>query len=637
MDKVAFLSWVNTSNAIVRYAVGLLAAAVAAVVTVAAFPMPELRPYYFFIGAIAVATWFGGLGPGALSTFLGAVLGVTLIPWHGPLPKSSYVNHYVGFVAVAMLVFALAAALHKTAAAQRRSSTQFGSMVRISDDAIMTIDEQQNITLFNPSAERIFGYSASEVLGKRLNTLLPERFRQIHSAHVQGFSTSPEALRSMNRRGIIYGLRKDGSEFPAEASISKFNSDGEKIMTVRLRDISERQRLEEQLRQSQKIEAVGRLAGGVAHDFNNLLGVIVGYTYLIQSNHSDSGQVRAAADQVMAAADRAGSLTRQLLAFSRKQVIKPEVIDLNDITESLGKMIPRLVTEDIDVRIVRGEELKAIEADPNQIEQVIMNLVVNARDAMPSGGRLTIETGNVFLNEDEARRHDVVSGDYVLLAVSDTGHGMDENTRTHIFEPFFTTKDTGKGTGLGLATVYGIVRQSDGYIWVYSEPSHGTTFKIYFPATTASVEPPQQLEQEEAALCGTETILLVEDQEHLRELLVNVLRTKGYKVLSASNGADALQLVRTESTLPVLLLTDVIMPGMRGPQLAAELSRRYPDLRILYMSGFTDNALMHSGSLPESTLFLQKPFTPELLFRRVREVLDESSTLPPQFQMRKAV
>ncbi|HEX8925869.1 MAG TPA: ATP-binding protein, partial [Terriglobales bacterium] len=413
-------------------------------------------------------------------------------------------------------------------------------------------------------------------------------------------------------------------EFPAEASISKFDTDEGRVMTVRLRDISERQKLEEQLRQSQKMEAIGRLAGGVAHDFNNLLGVIVGNVYLIQANPSEAEQVKAAADQVMAAAEKAGGLTRQLLAFSRKQVMRPEVINLNRVTDGLSKMIPRLVGEDVDVRILHGKDLKPVKADPNQLEQVIMNLVVNARDAMPNGGKLTIETNNVHLDADQARRNDVQPGEYVQLAVSDTGHGMDETTRLRIFEPFFTTKETGKGTGLGLATVYGIVRQSNGYIWVYSEVGQGTTFKVYLPATADVAAEAAAAQGPEIATVGTETILLVEDEDALRDVLVKVLKAKGYDVLSSGRGQEAVDFARLHRGPIHLLITDVILPEMRGPEVAEHVSNLHPEMRVLYMSGFTDNALMHSGSLPQSTLFLQKPFTPDVLLRRVRDILDES-------------
>jgi two-component system cell cycle sensor histidine kinase/response regulator CckA len=609
-------------SAFANYSLSLLVTAAAAVLTILVSPVAELRPYYFFVASAAVATWFGGFAPGIVAAVLGSVGAGFLVP-RNRIALLTFSVHYIGFLCVTALVVALIAQRRSARSSLRGSNSKFEGMVQISDDAIMMIDEQQRITLFNPAAERIFGYTAAEVLHQPLDLLLPERYRAMHAAHVKGFNTSPEALRSMNRRGIIFGLRKGGEEFPAEASISKFDTDEGRVMTVRLRDISERQKLEEQLRQSQKMEAVGRLAGGVAHDFNNLLGVIVGNMYLLKANPRDPAEVKAAAEQVIAAAEKAGALTRQLLAFSRKQVMRPEIIDLNRVTENLGKMIPRLVGEDVDVRILHGKNLKPVKADPNQLEQVIMNLVVNARDAMPRGGKLTIETNNVSLNAEEARRNDVQPGNFVLLAVSDTGSGMDEATRSRIFEPFFTTKPTGKGTGLGLATVYGIVRQSNGYIWVYSEAGQGTTFKVYLPASADTPSEVGVSEAPEIAASGTETIMLVEDEDALREVLVKVLKANGYHVLSSSRGPQALDFARLHREPIHLLVSDVILPDMRGPELAAHLSRLHPEVRVLYMSGFTDNALMHSGSLPQSTLFLQKPFTPDVLLRRVRDILDE--------------
>ncbi len=722
-----------------RYGVALLATGIALGITLS---FPGARPYYFLIGAIALATWYGGALPGLLSTLLSAVFGLVFVF----VPNIGHaftldVARYAGFVAMCLLVYALAAVLYRTALALHKSHLHFGGVVEISEDAILTVNEEQRITLFNPGAEKVFGYRAAEVVGRPLSVLLPERYRAVHEEHVRSFSESPDVLRAMNERGMIFGRRADGSEFPAEASISKFEANGEKILTVRLRDvterhateqrlrqmaaivessqdaiisedlngvitswnpgaekmfgygaaeaigrsarmllppdsgdkddnleqartgsspteeavrtrkdgrqidvglttspildrnghtagvatiardITERKRLEQQLLHSQKMEAVGRLAGGIAHDFNNLLSIIVGYAYLVQSSTAEGEPLRNAAEQIMAASERASTLTRQLLAFSRKQVMRPEVLDLNEVTAGIGRILPRLLGEDVDLRIFAGQDLHRVKADPGQIEQVLMNLVVNARDAMPEGGRLTIETGNVYFDPAEARQHGVEPGHYVLLAISDTGHGMDAETRARIFEPFFTTKDPGKGTGLGLATVYGIVSQSNGHIWVYSEPGEGTTFKIYFPATEAAAGHPRLAYRPQPALCGSETLLLVEDEAGLRELLARVLAEKGYKVLAASNGPEALRLARDRNI--DLLLTDVVMPHMRGQQLAEELSVRQPNLAVIYMSGYTDNALMHSGALPPGTTFLQKPFTPDVVLRRVREVLNE--------------
>lgn len=717
----------------------------------------EPRPYYLLLGGVAVATWFGGIGPGLVCTLLTCALGWIFV--RTPLVArdiSEATALFVGFAGTCGVLYALTAALNKSIRELRKSQLRYGGIVQISEDAVITIDSQQRITLFNPGAEKIFGYRSEEILGKPLDLLLPERHRTAHGAHVHRFGVSHDTLRPMNARGPISGVRSNGNEFPAEASISKFEIGGEKIMTVRLRDISERfateqhlrqlasivessqdaivsedlngvivswnpgaekmygytsaeavgqstgilvpeeekeaasgivrsardgvssteeclrihkngtpvdvavtaspirdqqgnvvavatisrditerKRLEQQLLHSQKMEAVGRLAGGIAHDFNNLLSIIVGYTYLIKSSTGEGEPMRTAADEIMNASEKAASLTRQLLAFSRKQVIRPEIVDLTEISASIGKILPRLLGEDIDLRLVRGSNLRRIKADPGQIEQVIMNLVVNARDAMPKGGNLTVETGNVEFSESDARYHGVNPGKYVLLAVSDTGIGMDAETRERIFEPFFTTKEAGRGTGLGLATVYGIVNQSNGHIWVYSEPGQGTTFKIYFPATEELAGQSRMAAAPELTVCGNETILLVEDEEHLRELLGHVLQDKGYDVLMAGSGSEALQLLKQHSGTVDLLLTDVVMPGMRGQELTETLAAHFPAMTVIYMSGYTDNALIHSGALSERTMFLQKPFTPDAMLQKVREALDLRARQPGS--QRKAV
>jgi PAS domain S-box-containing protein len=718
----------------------------------------DVFPVLFtFIAAIVVATWFGGAEPGLASVALSfAGLVWYSVRHDGAMGLSGAgAIRYGLFAATAVLVWGLVAALQKSRSDLQRANLQFGGVVQISEDAIISADDAQNITLFNPGAEKIFGYKAEEIVGRPLNLLIPERYHDAHTAQVGAFQNSPDALRPMNERGTIYGRRKDGSEFPAEASISKFEAGGQRILTIRLRDItakkagerglrelaaivessedaiigenlegvittwnaaaekifgykaseaigrhaammlplesagevaenierarggegfrresvragkegkrlaasltvspiredgkvvgistivrdiSDRKRLEDQLRQSQKMEAIGRLAGGIAHDFNNLLSVIVGYTYVLQSSLPDDETLRSSAEQVMSAAEKASSLTRQLLAFSRRQVLQAEVIDLNDILAGMEKMLPRVIGEDVEVRAVRTPEIKRVKADPGQIEQVIMNLAVNARDAMPQGGKLTIETADVQFDVHDAAMHNVRPGDYVLLAVSDTGIGMDAETRAHIFEPFFTTKEAGQGTGLGLATVYGIVNQSGGHIWVYSEPGKGTTFKIYFPATTAEPEPSRISRESQFALTGHETVLLVEDEASLRSLIEQVLGNQGYKVLVASMGEAALEIVKRHKEPIDLLITDVVMPKMGGQVLAEQMKTSHPEMKIIFMSGYTNNALLHNESLKEGALFLQKPFTPDVLLRKVREALNVRAA--EEAQRRKAV
>ena len=383
---------------------------------------------------------------------------------------------------------------------------------------------------------------------------------------------------------------------------------------------------EKQLLQSQKLEAVGRLAGGISHDFNNLLTVILGYSDIMKRNLQTGDPLRRHVEEIVRASERAASLTRQLLAFSRKQVMQPKVFDLNTVVVDLEKMLRRMIGEDIELRVSLHDELGSIKADPVQLEQVIMNLVVHARDAMPKGGKLSIETSDVYLDEAYAREHvSVVPGDYVMLAISDTGCGMKEETRQHIFEPFFTTKEQGKGTGLGLSMVYGIVRQSDGNIWVYSEEGRGTTFKIYFPRVTAHAEEYKRISGALDGPGGSETILLVEDADLVRNLARQVLEGAGYRVLEAANAEAAIDLCeRINGDRIDLLLTDVIMPGMSGNEMSRVLLAKQPGMPVLYMSGYTDDAIVQHGVLEAGINFLQKPFTPGALATKVREVLDGS-------------
>ncbi|MGH9945533.1 MAG: ATP-binding protein, partial [Pyrinomonadaceae bacterium] len=389
------------------------------------------------------------------------------------------------------------------------------------------------------------------------------------------------------------------------------------------RDVTERKGLEEQLRQAQKMEAVGRLAGGVAHDFNNLLTAITGYSDLSLRRLADNPAVRRNLEEVKKAAERAAGLTRQLLAFSRKQVLQPKVIVLNDVIHDMNKMLQRLIGEDVELRAELDPRLGRVKADPGQIEQVIMNLSVNARDAMPLGGRLTIATANATLTAEDARRHHYVQpGAYVLLSITDTGCGMDEETRKHIFEPFFTTKEVGKGTGLGLSTVYGIVKQSGGYVWADSEIGRGTTFRIYFPRVEAPIRSDIVKDGDGALPQGEETVLLVEDEDIVRELTHEFLEMSGYTVLEARNGRDAITICEQHDGPINLVLTDVVMPQMSGRELVERLAPLRPAMRVLYMSGYTDDQIVHHGVLSESKSFLEKPFTIQALARKVRAVLD---------------
>jgi len=388
-------------------------------------------------------------------------------------------------------------------------------------------------------------------------------------------------------------------------------------------DITERKQLEEQFHQAQKMEAVGRLAGGVAHDFNNLLTAILGSADLVLDSLKAGVPEREEVEEIRKAAVRAADLTRQLLAFSRQQVIAPTVLNPNDVVANLDKLLRRLLGEDVELRAVLASDLQTVKADPSQLEQVLLNLAVNARDAMPNGGKLTIETQNVELDQEYARGHlSAQPGPYVMLAVSDTGVGMDAATQARIFEPFFTTKEKGKGTGLGLATVYGIVKQSGGWIWVYSEPGHGTTFKVYLPRVGEAAAPAAPSLTPPASLRGSETILVVEDDEMIRNLVQKVMRANGYTVLVAANGGDA-ERVSGQHEGPIhLLMTDVVLPGLNGREVARRVVAARAGIRVLYLSGYTDDAIVHHGVLESGVEFLQKPFTPAVLGRKVREVLD---------------
>ena len=381
---------------------------------------------------------------------------------------------------------------------------------------------------------------------------------------------------------------------------------------------------EENLRQSQKMEAVGRLAGGVAHDFNNILTAIIGYSELLQGKFAPGDPRLNDLEEIHQAAERAASLTRQLLAFSRKQIFAPKVLNLNNLILNLDKMLRRLLSEDIKLVTIPGENLGEVMADPGQIEQVIINLAVNARDATPRGGVITIETQNVFLDAAYAQKYvEVQPGDYVMLAVSDTGSGLDEASRARIFEPFFTTKELGQGTGLGLSTVHGIIKQSGGHITVYSEVGQGATFKVYLPR----LRQPVQAEAAAPASCtldrGTETILLVEDEDMVRQVARRILEMHGYTVLEAASGPDAL-LVSQKTQGPIhLMLTDVVMPGMSGGETAERLQAQRPELKVLFMSGHTENSIVHHGVLDPGVAFIQKPFRSDLLVHKVRQMLDQ--------------
>jgi two-component system cell cycle sensor histidine kinase/response regulator CckA len=398
------------------------------------------------------------------------------------------------------------------------------------------------------------------------------------------------------------------------------------VLEIIAEDVTERRALEDQFRQAQKMEAVGRLAGGVAHDFNNLLMVISGYTEVLLENLSSENELQGKAQAIQQAADRATTLTRQLLAFSRKQLLELKVVDLNAIVSDMERLLRPLIGETIELTTRLTPEVGQTRADAGQLEQVIMNLVVNARDAMPSGGKILIQTNRVEI-DPERREHSLIPpGPYVLLSVSDTGLGMDKETQSRIFEPFFTTKEKGKGTGLGLSTVYGIVKQSGGFIFAHSELGHGTTFRIYLPRVEDPADHIGPVKSATVPTGGSETVLLVEDEESVRELVRDTLTSKGYSVIEAPNGEAGLRVSEEHKGIIDMLITDVVMPGMSGRELAKRVTATRPHIKVLFLSGYTEDAIIHEGVLEPGTAFLQKPFTLQILSRKVRDVLRGESS-----------
>lgn len=493
-------------------------------------------------------------------------------------------------------------------------------------DLICLLDTKGKYAYVSPSYRELLGYAPEDLMGRSFFSLIhPDEREEARRRFVE----SRDGKKAGNLQWRLKHIDGTWKFFDAVENWIYDLDDRPQRAIVVSRDLTERKVAEkalrdseEQLRQAQKLEAIGQLAGGVAHDFNNLLTVITGYSDLLLKRIAEGDSNRSRVEEIKLAAERASSLTRQLLAFSRKQVLQPKLFDLNTLVSDMGKMLQRLIGEHIELTTALTKDAIQINADPGQIEQVLMNLVVNARDAMPDGGRITIETAHIQIDQTYASSHLAVHpGPYVMLAVSDTGFGIDPETRKHIFEPFFTTKEQGKGTGLGLSTVYGIVKQSGGNIWIYSEPGQGTTFKVYLPKvgdeanlTRAHIEPA-------ITLRGTETILLVEDERQIRELAHEFLSESGYKVLACSNGNEALHVIDDYPDEVHLVVTDVVMPQMSGRELAERITATSPGTKVLFMSGYTNDAIVRHGVLNPGTWFIQKPFTPDALGQKVRQVL----------------
>ena len=513
--------------------------------------------------------------------------------------------------------------------ALRESEEKYRSILENIQDGYIEVDLAGNFTFVNGVVCRRLGYSREELIGMNNRQYTDETTaKKAYQLYNRVYRTG-EPVRNFEEEVI----RKDGTRWIYELSVSLIRNPEGKPIGFRgiSRDITERKRaekemaaLQEQLRESQKMEAIGRLAGGIAHDFNNLLTVIKGYSQLALMELKEGDSLRGNIEEIQKGSQRAADLTRQLLAFSRRQVMEMKVLDLNTLLRDLDKMLRRIIGEDIELTTLLANDLGRVKIDPGQIEQVIMNLAVNAKDAMPFGGKLTIETANAVLDESYARNHaDVKPGRYVMFSVSDTGVGMTPEVRERLFEPFFTTKQKGRGTGLGLSTVYGIVKQSGGNIWVYSEPGHGTTFKIYLSRVDEPLEQLREKTTRGELLRGSETVLVVEDEEKVRKLTVGILGKQGYSVLDASQGDDALAISEKHKGPIHLILVDVVMPGISGTELTKRLAFLRPETKILYMSGYTDNAIVHHGVLEKGVNYIQKPFTIDELTRKVREALDK--------------
>jgi PAS domain S-box-containing protein len=506
---------------------------------------------------------------------------------------------------------------------RRKAEERYRELFDSANDIVFTLDLEGRFTSINAAAERITEYPREQIVGRNFaEFVVPDHIGVVRE--MLRHRAAGESVASVYTMDV---LARQGRRVVLEVSTREL-VEGKRPVGIQgiARDITERVSLEAQLHQSQKMEAIGTLAGGVAHDFNNLLTTILGYSDLVLDQIARDSPLREDVQEIRKSAERAASLTRQLLAFSRRQLIEPAIVDLNAIVGDMDKMLRRLIGEDLELSTVMRPDLGRARVDPGQMEQVIMNLVVNARDAMPAGGRLTIETNNVDLDEEYAETHiPTLPGSYVMLAVTDTGEGMDAETRSRIFEPFFTTKPTGKGTGLGLSTVYGIVKQSGGFIWVYSEPGHGTSFKIYFPraeeaagSERASSLKPKNHEETK----GSETLLLVEDEEGVRKFARIVLQRAGYQVLEAKDGTEAVAVAERFEGEIHLLLSDSVMPGLTVRELIARFGALRPEASLLLMSGYTDEAIARSGLIHAGIPFVQKPFSAQDLTGRVRDVLD---------------
>jgi len=573
--------------------------------------------HFFYVPIILASLWWKRKGL-AVALFLALLL---ICSHHFLRDDVVTANDYfraLMFVVIGFVVALLSERIAKKDEALRESESEKKAVL----DGITT-----NIRFVDENLEILWVNNADIVsVNKSLEEMIGHKCYEFWGDQEQICANCP-AIKTVREKKTNQIIRHspDGTVWDLKTE-PVFGDSGNLVGVVEIaHDITDKSQLEAQLQQAQKMEAIGRLAGGVAHDFNNLLTTIIGYADLMLMGLAEDDPFRENLEQIKGGGKRSASLTRQLLAFSRKQILQPVVLDLNELIKGFVKMLERLIGEDVELETALVSGLRRVEADPGQMEQVIMNLVINARDAMPGGGKVIIETANADLDEDYAKAHDVSlqPGPYVMLAVSDTGTGMDEETRSLIFEPFFTTKEVGKGTGLGLSTVYGIVKQSGGYIWVYSKPGQGTTFKIYLPEVEGETVQRKKEQTSTDDLTGSETILIVEDNDMLRNLAREILQLQGYRILEAENGIEALRIGEEHGGKIHLMITDVVMPKMGGKEVADRLQPLHPQMKVIYMSGYTDNSIAHHGILAPELNFLEKPFSPEILARKVREVLDK--------------
>ena len=520
--------------------------------------------------------------------------------------------------------------LRAEAERRRLSEQRYHLLAETAPMGILLTDSLGKVIDANTAALRMFGYAREELLGASIDILLPERLRSSHHEHRSHYMKKP-SVRQVGIGMDLVACRKDGTEFPVEVALGPLvTEEGKALVASSIVDITARKKMEAQLHLSQRMEVIGKLAGGVAHDFNNLLGVILGSADAALEKLPPEHPVRGKLEVITQAGSSAADLTRQLLAFSRRQMLQPRVVNLKEVIERTEVLLRRLIGPNIHFTTSLEPSLGQVKVDPGQIEHVLINLVVNARDAMPQGGRLTIEARNVELDDSYQRAHlPVIPGQYVMIAVEDSGCGMTKETQARIFDPFFTTKELGKGTGLGLATVYGIVKQSGGYIWVYSELNKGTIFKLYLKRVDQSAQPAKPDASDTTSLRGSETILLAEDSESLREMAREYLESVGYTVLDAVSGKAALQRANDFEGTIHLLLTDVVMPEMSGPELAVQLKALRPEIRVIFTSGYSDTSIVQKDVIDSAAAFIQKPYRPKALAQRIREVLEGSAPSPP--------